>query len=329
MVEKKQEGVKEKTVDKEKIEAETSKVSKQKNPWIASTVILVIVAVVASFFALKGGGITGNVISEKDASDKLISYLNTKAGGGVAFSSSEDLGTLYGITVSYKGDEIPLFITKDGKYFIQGAIPLTEQVTQPTQEQEQPPQNIQKSDKPKVELFVMTHCPYGTQAEKGLIPALETLKDKIDGKIRFVHYFMHGDKEEQETYKQLCIREEQSDKYLTYLKCFLEAEDSENCTTKAKINKAKLNSCMASKAKEYYAADSKLSQDYGVQGSPTLVVNGQQVSSGRDSASYLSTICSAFNKAPEECSTQLSSQSPSPGFGYSASGEGGTEAQCG
>jgi len=28
----------------------------------------------------------------------------------------------------------------------------------------------------------MTHCPYGTQAEKGMIPVIESLGDLIDAK---------------------------------------------------------------------------------------------------------------------------------------------------
>ena len=43
---------------------------------------------------------------------------------------------------------------------------------------------VPKSDKPLVELFVMAYCPYGTQAEKGLIPVIELLGDKIDASIK-------------------------------------------------------------------------------------------------------------------------------------------------
>ena len=60
-----------------------------------------------------------------------------------------------------------------------------------------------------------------------------------------------------------------------------------------------------------------------------MVINGAQVSSSRDSASYLSAICDHFNKAPEECNEELSSTPPSAGFGYSESGGSATEAQCG
>ncbi len=289
----------------------------KKNPWMVFTVVLGIIVIVLLIFVLKVGFSEIN-ISEKGASQKLVTYLNEKVGGGVNFVSSEDIGNLYRVVVSYRGNNFPVYVTKDGGYFVQGVVPITAQATQITH-QEQQPSNIQKSDKPKVELFVMTHCPYGTQAEKGLIPVLELLKDKIDAKIRFVHYFMHGDKEEEETYRQICIREEQPDKYLSYLKCFLEDGNSNKCLVKEKIDRTKLNSCIKSKSKDYYASDSELSKSYGVRGSPTLIINGAEVRSGRAPASFLSTICSAFNKPVEECNKELSSATPNPGFGYSTS----------
>ncbi len=301
----------------------------KRNPWIISTILFAIIAVALLVTAFTGGtgGITGGVISEEAAADKLVGYLNTRTNGGVTLVSSEDAGSLYMVLVSYQGDEIPVYITKDGDYFVQGVLPLAEQDTQTTpSSQQQPSADIPKSDEPKVELFVMTHCPYGTQAEKGMIPVFELLGDKIDGSIRFVHYFMHAP-EEDETPIQVCIREEQGDKYLAYLKCFLEDGDSDSCLTEAKISKAKLNSCIAGKSEDYYAKDSGLSQGYGVQGSPTLVINGQIISSGRSPDAYLQAICSAFNEAPEECDEQLGSQTPDPGFGYSASG-GSDIGQC-
>ncbi len=185
-----------------------------------------------------------------------------------------------------------------------------------------------KSDKPKVELFVMTHCPFGLQAEKGFLPAIEALGNKVDASIKFVHYFMHGDQEEQETYNQICIRQEQAAKFNSYLNCFIIENDSGKCIAQAGVDKTKLNSCINSKAKDYYKADSALSNKYGVQGSPTLVINGAQSNAGRDAASYLAGICAAFDKAPAECSKKLSTTAPSSGFGAGSDTSGADAASC-
>ena len=304
------------------------KKSIKKNPWMFVSIILGIAVIVLFYFVMNVGSVTGNVVSSDDAGESIVEFLNLRTGGGVEYVSGEDIGNLYEIMVSYQGQEIPVFVTKDGEYYVQGAVSMSEAAAAPAGEDpnQQPPAEVPKSDKPKVELFIMTHCPYGTQSEKGFIPAIELLGDKIDAEVRFVHYFMH-DPEEAETSVQVCIREEQGAKYNDYLKCFLKEGKTEDCIKEVKIDETKLNTCITEKAEEYYASDSALSEGYGVQGSPTLIVNGVKATSGRDSASYLATICAAFNEAPAECSEEISSDAPSPGFGYSATGTA-TDAQC-
>lgn len=307
------------------------------NPWMILSIVLAIgligVLIYYNYYSTGGASVKGEV-----AGQKLVDFLNLRTGGGVKMVSAEELGSnLYTVTVSYQGQDIPVFVTKDGSYFVQGAIPIDANATdtydynQSEQETEQP-QEVPKSDKPVVELFVMTHCPYGTQAEKGYLPAIRALGTSVNASVRFVHYFMHGDKEEKETYNQLCIREEQGAKYLDYLSCFLEASDNtETCLTKVGIDRTKLNACLANdnkKAKEYYEKDKALSQKYGVQGSPTLIVNGVEVSSARDAASLLATICTGFNTPASQCSQKLSTASPSPGFGTASSGTASSDAQC-
>jgi hypothetical protein len=205
-----------------------------------------------------------------------------------------------------------------------------------------------KSDKPKVEIFVMSHCPYGTQIEKGILPVANLLGDKIDLQIKFVNYAMHGKTELDEQMLQYCIETEQNDKYMDYLACFLKEGKSPECVTEVKVDKTKLDSCIAATDAKYkitalfndkstwaggnypqfpiYDAECKA---YGVQGSPTLVINGAEQQTGRDSASLLKAICASFNTAPAECQTQLSSAQPTPGFGFSTTTADATAAQCG
>ncbi len=299
----------------------------RENPWIASTLVLGILGLILLVGNFSGGvtGGTVGVISEAEAGDAILDFVKTQTRGQgelVEVNSFDD--NLYEVVILYQENEVPLYITKDGKNLVQGVMPLAE-IEQKTPQQQEPA-DVPKSDKPVAELFIMSHCPYGTQAEKGIIPVIKALGDTADVKIRFVHYFMH-EPEETETPRQVCIREEQSDKFLDYLGCFLEDGDSERCLTEAKIDKNKMNECISSgKTDDYYAEDSELSEGYGVRGSPSLVINGVMANSGRDSAAYLTTICSAFNQAPEECNEELSSVSPSPMWGYEEGQD--TGAQC-
>lgn len=322
----------------------------RENPWLVSTVILAIIGI-ALVVSLSSGFLNGNV-SEKTAGENLISFINSQAQGNASLVSSEKDGSLYKVVVNYDGKDIPVYVTLDGLYLITNPIPLTaaavDNSNQESTNTNTQASSVPKSDKPVVELFVMSHCPYGTQAEKGIIPVVELLKDKIDFKIRFVSYSMHGKTEVDDNTIQYCIQKEQSSKFLNYMKCFLKEGNSDSCLTSEGIDKTKLDSCIASADTEFnitglyndksswlngryprYNTDLAGNKEYGVQGSPTLVINGVKASSGRDSASYLKTICAAFNNAPSECNTKLSSTSPSAGFGYSESTTTtGNAAQC-
>lgn len=198
-----------------------------------------------------------------------------------------------------------------------------------------------KSDKPVIELFVMSHCPYGTQMEKAILPAIEALGDTVDFQLKFVYYAMHGEMEMQEQLAQYCIQKEDPQKLIPYLNCFLQEGDSSACLSKAQISPDTLKACTAQADTEFgitaafedknswlsgrfpmFNIHAKENENYGVRGSPTLVINGQtaQVSS-RDPNTVLGVICSYFNDAPNECSETLSTDVPSPGFG-SGTGSG-------
>ncbi|MFH1053895.1 MAG: hypothetical protein V1740_05765 [Candidatus Woesearchaeota archaeon] len=196
---------------------------------IAVSVLLLI----SLYFNYNGGppGASSRTVSLEDASDKALTIINTnllQPGTEATITKKSEESGLYKITLNIGGNEMDSYVSSDGKLLFPNAIELDtppEPLTTPTTQ----PQVIEKSDKPEIELFVMSHCPYGTQAEKGLIPVLGALKDDIDFKLRFVNYAMHGEKEVLEQTAQYCIQKEQEDKFLAYLKCFLEEGKQEPC----------------------------------------------------------------------------------------------------
>jgi hypothetical protein len=213
--------------------------------------------------------------------------------------------------------------------------------------QQQPATQVPQSSKPKVELFVMSYCPYGTQIEKGMIPVVQKLGDKIDFSIKFVFYSMHGQKEILENLNQYCIQRDQNSKYLTYLGCFLGSSDGASCLASSGIDTTKLTSCTQSVDAQYNVSknfadestwvsgqypkfDVNLADNtkYNVQGSPTLIINGVESQAGRDSASLLAAVCGAFSNKPAECGAQLSSATPAPGFGSGTAQAGAPAAGC-
>ena len=295
-----------------------------------------------------------NGLSLEEAKVKTEKFINDiligDNGEKITIKDASEENGMYKIIVSVAGgQEVETYITKDGKLFFDRTMNIEkiEKESQAAKDAEAPaPAEAVKSDKPAVELFVMSHCPYGTQIEKGILPAVEALGGKIDFELKFCDYVMHGETELNEQLQQHCIKTEEPTKFTAYLECFLEAGDSKSCITKAKINASKLNSCVSATDKEFNITKNfadkttwkgnyptfniykESNEKYAVGGSPTLVINGTTVKSGRDSASLLSTICAAFNISPAECSTELSSAEPAPGFGTGASASSGTDASC-
>lgn len=329
-----------------------------KGLWIAATIIMFVAAVL--FLVLwitkdSGNGVS-NSLNEEQISVEMKKFIDEnliQPGMSSKIESVKDINGVYEVIVSVQGQNVTSYASKDGKIFFPSGYILEEieayvqgQKEQQTQQQEAQ-SNVPKTDKPAVDVFVMSHCPYGTQIEKGLLPVVELLGDKADIKIKFVNYAMHGEKEINEQLNQYCIQEVYSDKYYKYLQCFLADGDSARCIKELGFDQTKIDSCVSATDEEFGISDAYADKStwrgsfpsfgiyeeentkYGVQGSPTLVINGVQISSARDSESLKNTICNAFNVAPEECSETLSTASPSAGFGFGTSGTDAAAAGCG
>ncbi len=255
-------------------------------------------------------------------------------------------GGLYKVSLNLSGKTIESYITKDGKTFFPQGMDIdkinsenkNDSSSQKSNQNSQRKKTVNtKKDTPLVELFVMSYCPYGTQMEKAILPAVKALGDNIDFDLQFVDYLMHSKKELNENLRQHCIEKNQPTKLNVYLSCFLESGQSEKCLSETGVDSNLLESCTEQIDNKYKITEkfndkstyqngypvfnvNKTANDkYGVSGSPTLVINGEVIKPSRTSNALLRTICSGFDQEPEECSEKLSTTPPSPGFG---SGEG-------
>ena len=312
-------------------------------------ILAVLVVLGGAGYKFIGNKTAGSILSPEEAKAKATEFINNnlvQAGTAVEIKGITEEQGLYKITVNVGGKDYDSYLTKDGGKFFPQVLDMNAQPAVAGDDDaaaatDTTPAVVTKSDKPKVELFVMSECPYGTQIEKGILPVVEALGDKIDFTLKFCDYAMHGEKELKEQMNQYCIQKEQADKFKSYLTCYLEAGDSASCVTKTKVDAAKRDACVSATDKEFKITEKfndkttwsngqfpvfdiykTENQTYGVQGSPTLVINGAQATSGRDSASLLKTICGAFNTEPSECSKSLSSTAPAAGFGTGADANG-------
>lgn len=313
--------------------------------WRILTIIfaVIILAQVIGFINLTGLIALPSASSE-EIGKKVIDYINknlVQEGTSASLVSIKDMGSFYEVITSYQGNQIPVYVSKDGTYLFLQAYDMSKSF-RPSQTTTQP-QQIPKTDRPEARVFIMSYCPYGLQFLKAYIPVIELLGNKADLYVNFVDYIMHGEKEMIENTRMYCIQKEQRDKFTSYLRCFVQSGDAEKCLGEAKIDKTKLEACMEATDKQYnlttlfkqsgatfppYPIDSELNDRYGVRGSPTFVVNGVTVNVNRAAESIKQIICSAFKTSPPECSQKLSTTTEAPGIGTigseTSSGSGGT-----
>jgi glutaredoxin len=315
---------------------------KKKNNLLLGVVLLLVVVAAVLGIILNNRG----TISKKEAAAQGESFVNSflmQPGSVALVKEVSKEYDLYKLKIDIgSGQMVDSYLSRDGKLFFPQALDVAEvreemantNTNADGENQAAVTQDIPKSEKPEVELFVMSYCPYGLQMEKGLFPVVDLLGNKIDFELKFNDYIMHGEQEIEENLVQYCIQKEEPNKLNDYVSCFVKAGDTEGCLVEAGVNKSKNDVCVEATDKEYkimenfankvgytgsYPGFDVYKEDndrYGVGGSPTLIINGVEVSAARDSASLLQTICGAFENAPEECNnTDLPTATPSAGLG--------------
>ena len=296
----------------------------------------------------KVGGKVSEGLSSQQAAEKAINYINqnmkTQLQGQTAslVNVTEENG-VYKFRLKIGENEYDSYVTKDGKLLFTEGINIEQNPASAQGEEGGAPQEIPKRDTPDIKLFVMSYCPYGLQAQKMFLPVYELLKNKAEMGVYFVNYIMHEKQEIDENLRQYCIQKEQKEKYYNYLSCFVEEGKFNDCLSQAQIDTTKMGNCISETDKEFnvtalyndkstwlngnypkFNVHNDLNGQYGVQGSPTVVVNDAVVEvNPRSPEKFKEIICQAFNSPPEECSQVLSSDSFSPGFG------GGTDSSSG
>jgi glutaredoxin len=191
-----------------------------------------------------------------------------------------------------------------------------------------------KSARPTVDLYVMSFCPYGTQAETAMGPVVDLLKSKADIRIRYLTTIsgttvdsvtsLHGPAEAKEDLRQICINKYYPEQYWSYVNAFNQqcypswrnatVLDScqKNTTAALSIDSAKIDTCAeGSEGITLLKADEAAAGNDHARVSPMLFINGVLYSGARTPDAYKQGICNAFETVPAECSTVVSSSSAS------------------
>lgn len=102
---------------------------KIKNPWKASTIILMVLiaAAVVVFFVFYVGRVSfgnENPVPPQQAAQNVLTFLNSNVNGTIQLRNITQVSGVYEITIIYQNQTIPVYATADGKYLIQSIIPI-------------------------------------------------------------------------------------------------------------------------------------------------------------------------------------------------------------
>jgi glutaredoxin len=311
--------------------------------------ILLVISIFTNGFGLISSGSADSLVVEQ-----AVSFINEQllTPGSTAVLKEIDSKNKIDVTrftIEIEGKTYDSFVSRQGEYLFPDVIKMAEALSSLEKQEMEVAEipEIPKSERPQVEAFVMSYCPYGLQAQKALLPVYQLLKEKADIKIHFVDYIMHGLEEIEENLNQYCLQSMDANQYMDYLNCFAEDGDKESCLSSVGANLSEIESCKNQLDQEYnimadyenqetwlqgryplFSVEKDLNEMYDVGGSPTIVINGQKVSiSPRSPENYKAFLCQAFNSQPEECATTLSNEVPVPSFGNGTT-SGDSDGSC-
>jgi protein-disulfide isomerase len=167
----------------------------------------------------------------------------------------------------------------------------------------------------KVELFVMSQCPYGVQAEAAFEEVVQKMGADIDLKVEFIGKggaggeltSMHGPKEVMGDLLQVCAQKH-TGKWFEFIQC--QNKDWKNidtgweaCAKAVGASAEKIGACAKGpEGRELLAASFKRADDKDVSGSPTIHIAGKDYEGSRRPKDIMRAICAAYQgEQPAVC----------------------------
>jgi len=172
----------------------------------------------------------------------------------------------------------------------------------------------------KLEVFVMSQCPYGVRALDAMKEVLDAFaKDGIKFEVHFIasaqgdgFRSLHGPAEVAENIRELCAIKHygKNYKFMNYIWCRnkkIRSTDWKSCATKETgIDAAVIEKCSTSEeGKQLLREDIKIAEGMDVSGSPTWYANNKYRFSGLDPNSIKNNFC-RYNKGLAGCEKKLS-----------------------
>jgi len=169
-----------------------------------------------------------------------------------------------------------------------------------------------------VELFVMSQCPYGVEAETAFFPAVRALGDAVTFRLDFIGdeieagrlISMHGESEVAGDLLHVCALQANPSLALDLIACMNREyaripENFDACADEVKADRAAILACAEGEAGQaLLRASFARAEERGADGSPTVLVGGQPYAGPRTKDGLMRAVCQAFQGTrPAVCDT--------------------------
>ena len=259
-------------------------------------------------------------------------FVSTGQETTAAFTRYVDKGAYVELYYTVAGEEMPIMISKDYKYFYAGAYDFGTTISQMEtaraqagQAAEAEAQGVPQSSNPQVQMFVMSYCPYGNQAEGGLAPVIMLLADSATFEPVYIIYpngaecaenngtkycSLHGNAELWQDVREKIIfsmyGEEKWAEYVSKANSDCNLGNIDTCWVTAAdavggINTSAVTAEFEASKFDILASEMAKTMQAGVSGSPTIKINGVTFNGGRTAQAYKDAVCGAYTTAPAEC----------------------------
>lgn len=173
----------------------------------------------------------------------------------------------------------------------------------------------------KLDLFVMSQCPYGAKAMIAMQDALGAFGDELDLDVHFIGdeqggalTSMHGQAEVDEDIREVCTTKlyPKNNQFMKYLAC--RSKDYKNaewkpCATEAGMDPAKIQACFDGEGKDLLRESFKYAASLGFGASPTFLVNNKREFNAIAAPDIQKQVCTD-NPSFKGCSATITAADP-------------------
>jgi hypothetical protein len=174
----------------------------------------------------------------------------------------------------------------------------------------------------RLDLFVMSQCPYGMMALDRVAEVLENFGASIDFHVNYIadekgdgFDSMHGPGEVEEDIRELCAMKKYAKgfKYMDYVLCRNKAMGAswQDCTGSNGIDAKVIEKCAAGEGKELLRQNLKVAKGLGIASSPTWMANNRYLFPGISAEAIKTQMCER-NKGMKNCDVKLTGPEAGP-----------------